>query len=158
MGMNSYFYVGSYLLVPKVEQVDTKVTYACSNPKCGNKKVDRNDKFCSKCGTAVAKIENPVTTLEHLHCCEVDDEFEDDFWTPESGYGNKYALWLPNSNKIGQTFDDGGTEADDLKPLKADDIDKSLAQFRSKYSKLLDKLEALGAKPVVQFGPVVYWC
>lgn len=137
MSTNSYVYVGAYLLEPNVPCQKEVRTPVCSK-RCGAK-VSSDTRFCGSCGAPVETLVSHIDEMKNLSCHDLPAEFEDMFWTPESGYRKDCTIWLPNRGGCGETFDQG----DDGSTEMPDNFVVSMREkMLEKYGKTIQALES----------------
>lgn len=157
MGIDNYTYIGAYVDVPEITETTEVDKYRCSNTVCKNHKdMANSNKFCPACGSAGEEYKKPITLTQSLNLYELAEKHnlsEDDLFQVNDG-----DQWIPNSAYGGTKFTYDKHSNDGAKKIKAQDIDKSIAAFKSKYKSFIDAVKTeYDFDLEINFGVVSYY-
>ena len=164
MGMNSYFYVGAYVLLPKVKMTDTINITRCSKKKCKyHNGYHEGTNFCPLCGSEIEKATLTNTTYRQLTLWDLEKSFDnlnaDSLFSPQEGLDFNVVVSNSSESKSGHTFSDYNNNGS-IKPLNEKTIDKMKNDFHKELEKInfFTQLEKhFGLVLVVEFGTFSYY-
>lgn len=162
--MNSYFYVGAYVLLPKAKMTDTIDITRCSNKDCENHNgYHAGTKFCPLCGSEIEKTTLTNTTSRQLTLRDLEENFEnlkvDNLFSPQEGTNFNVVISNSSTSKSGYTFSDYDNNGS-IKPLNEKTINKMKDSFEKELKSLnfFNQFEKhYGVVPVVEFGTFSYY-
>jgi len=159
MGYQNYTYLGPVVQVLNQPRAVSRLTSSCS-ARCGSTLISDAMRFCPDCGAPVSTVKAPQ--VEVLAVRADDQRLEggrwvDEFWTPESCFGKKTSLWLPN--KVGYSApQDVPTDPDMAMALDTPALEAARQRLLSTYGDLFECYERVFNTPVKVFvGLVAYY-